>query len=171
MIFAISSPRPASPRGIRVLAVILIIAGLFLAFIALAVFLSQGSQITVTAKVLSERCHPQYDLATHRGETRCDAGVQFITVSGRVVTTSVGDAFPSEFHGSGSSKTIDLRYDSDDPTEPYKQSNYMPLGTFLMLLGVGCAVLLWGSWMAARADHIAQRSQERLQRAKVRAGR
>ena len=124
-----------------------------------------------TAKVLSEHCQQQFDIATHQSETRCNAAVQFTTTAGQVISTSVGDAFPTEFHGSGNSKTIDLRYDTDDPTAPYKQSNYMSLPTFLALLVAGCLLLLWGCWMAIRADRTAQRYRERLERIQARTRR
>ena len=53
-------------------------------------------------------------------------------------------AFPSEFSGSGRFRTIDLRYDKNDPAQPFKQSNYMPASTFVSLLASGSAVLPTG---------------------------
>jgi hypothetical protein len=72
--------------------------------------------------------------------------VRFTTVTGRVITTTVTDAFPSEFSGSGRSRTIDLRYGRNDPAQPSKQSNYMPASTFIGLLAFGAVLLLLGYW-------------------------
>lgn len=154
-------PKPFRARGLnstRILMSVMIAIGALMAVIALGVFLTQGSQITVTASVLSEHCHPQVDLATGQGETRCDAVVQFTTTAGRIITTTVTDAFPSEFRGSGPSKTIDLRYDSSDPTQPFKQSNYMSVDTFVLLLAFACAAVLFGSWGFKRAPQLAQQA-------------
>jgi hypothetical protein len=135
--------------------------GVLVAGIALVVFLTQGSQIKVQAHVLSERCHQQTDLATGEPETRCDAQVQFTAVNGQMIRTTVTDAFPYEFSGTGRSRTIALRYNSNDPAQPFKQSNYMPVGTFVVLLAFGLAAILFGGWMfrkfrpagVSRADH------------------
>jgi hypothetical protein len=138
---------------------VVVLCGLVLVVIALSVFLTQGSQIRVVADVLSERCQPRIDLAYPAGtDTRCDAAVRFTTVTGRVITTTVTDAFPSEFSGSGRSRTIDLRYDSNDPAQPFKQSNYMPATTFISLLVAGAVVLLLGFWGVARARRLAGRT-------------
>jgi hypothetical protein len=137
--------------------VVMILAGLLLVLIALVVFLGQGSQIRVTARVLSKSCHLQTDLATGQVQTRCNAEVRFTAVSGQVVTTTVGDALSSEFSGSGRSQTIDLRYDSGDPSQPFKQSNYMPVGTFILLLVLGTGALAFGWWICARARWLADR--------------
>jgi hypothetical protein len=139
--------------------IVVIVCGLLLVVIALSVFLTQGGQIRVVADVLSERCQPRTDLAYPAGtDTRCDAAVRFTTVTGRVITTTVTDAFPSEFSGSGRSKTIDLRYDANDPAQPFKQSNYMPASTFISLLASGAVVLLLGYWGVARARRLADRA-------------
>jgi hypothetical protein len=138
---------------------VVVLCGLLLVVIALGVFLTQGSQLRVVADVLSERCQPRIDLAYPAGpETRCDAVVRFTTVTGRVITTTITDAFPSEFSGSGRSRTIDLRYDRNDPAQPFKQSNYMPAGTFISLLASGGVVLLLGCWGVARARRLADRT-------------
>ena len=137
---------------------VVVLCGLLLVVIALGVFLTQGSQIRVVADVLSERCQPRIDLASAGTETRCDAAVRFTSVTGRVITTTVTDAFPSEFSGSGRSRTIDLRYDRNDPAQPFKQSNYMPAGTFISLLASGAVVLLLGYWGVARARRLADRT-------------
>lgn len=137
---------------------VVLLCGLLLAGIALGVFLTQGQQVRVVADVLSKRCHPRDDLAFPGGvETRCDAAVRF-TDAGRTITTTVTDAFPSEFSGSGRFETIDLRYDKNDPAQPFKQSNYMPASTFVILLVSGSVVLLLGYWGAARAGWIADRA-------------
>jgi len=138
---------------------VVVLCGLLLVVIALGVFLTQGSQIRVVADVLSERCQPRIDLAYPAGtETRCDAVVRFTTVTGRVITTTVTDAFPSEFSGSGRSRTIDLRYDRNGPAQPFKQSNYMPASTFISLLASGAVVLLLGYWGVARGRRLADRT-------------
>ena len=139
-------PRQLSAAGVRLARaymIVLFLCGVVLAGIALLVFSTQGSQIQVTAKVLSERCHPQTDLATHQVETRCDADVEFTAVNGQVIRTKITDAFPYEFSGSGQSRTIGLRYDESDPTQPYKQSNYMAVGVFVLLLVLGMAAMLF----------------------------
>ncbi len=64
-----------------------------------------------------------------------------------MIRTTVTDAFPDEFTGTGRSRTIALRYDRGDPTQPYKQSNYMPVGTFVMLLIFSAATISFGGWM------------------------
>jgi hypothetical protein len=52
----------------------------------------------------------QLDLATCVSETRCDAAVRYTTRTGRVITTTVSDAFPYEFrHRRGTLTTIQLR--------------------------------------------------------------
>ncbi len=148
-------------RVTRILMILMILIGLLLAGIALGVFLTQGSQIRMTANVLSERCHPQRDLGTGQVETRCDAAVRFMTVTGRVILTTVTDAFPYEFSGPRQSRTIDLRYDSNDPTQPFKQSNYMPAVTFVVLLVFGCAAILFGVWGVMRSGQLAERAARR----------
>ena len=154
-------PRRASVARVRVVRGLMLVVGscgLLMAGIALAVFLTQGSQVRVVARVLSERCHPRDDLAYPGSvETRCDAAVRF-TAGGRIITTTVTDAFPSEFSGSGRFRTIDLRYDNNDPAQPFKQSNDMPAATFIVLLVSGSAVLLLGCWGAARARWLADRA-------------
>lgn len=136
---------------------VLTLCGLVLAVVALSVFLTQGSQIRVVAHVLSERCQPRFDLALASSQTRCDAVVRFTTVTGQVITTTITDAFPSEFSGSGRYRTITLRYDRNDPAQPFRQSNYMSAGTFVSLLALGAVVLLLGYWGVARARRLADR--------------
>lgn len=154
-------PRTLSPRTFRIIMAILAADGLLAAGVALIVYLGQGSQIRVTAPVLSERCHQQRDLATFQLETRCDASVRFETRAGQVVTTTITDAFPSEFSGRGRYKTIVLRYDSSDPTHPYKQSNFMTPAAFVVILAVGCAVMILASWGYKRADRLTQKAAAR----------
>jgi hypothetical protein len=158
-------PRPASAAQVRLVRGVMlavILCGLLLVVMALSVFLTQGRQIRVVADVLSERCRPRTDLAYPAGtDSRCDAAVRFTTVTGRVITTTVTDAFPSEFSGSGRSKTIDLRYDSNDPAQPFKQSNYMPASTFISLLASGAVAALLGYWGVARARRLADRLSRR----------
>jgi hypothetical protein len=153
-------PQQASHGSVlrwRGLAVVEILVGLLLVLIALGVFLSQGSQIRVTARVLSRSCHLQPDLGTGQVDTRCDAQVQFTAVNGQVIRTEITDAFRSEFSGSGRSQTIALRYDRGDPSQPFKQSNYMPVGEFILLLVIGTGALTLGCWMYARAQWVADR--------------
>jgi hypothetical protein len=141
----------------------LLAVGAVMVLTALSVFLTEGSQIRVIAIASSERCHPQYDLATHMGETRCDADVRFVTRTGQVINATVTDAFPGEFrHVSGQPTTIQLRYDASDPTRPDKQSNYMSLGDFLLVLGLGVLALSFGGLWLARADRYAQRAVSRV---------
>jgi hypothetical protein len=130
--------------------------------IALGVFLTQGRQVRVTATVLSEHCHLQSDLATGAQETRCDGSVRFTTRSGQIITTTVTDAFPYEFsHRPGGHRTIQLRYDSSDPADPYKQSNYMSVGVFLLLLGIGAVAVAAGVLWVVRAERIADNTVRR----------
>jgi hypothetical protein len=136
--------------------------GAVLVLVALLVFLTQGSQVRVTATASSEHCHPQVDLATGIGETRCDADVRFVTVTGRIINTTVTDAFPYEFHHrSGMPTTIELRYDTNEPMRPYKQSNFMSVGQFLLVLGLGVTALSLGALWLARADRYAQNAARR----------
>jgi hypothetical protein len=58
----------------------------------------------------------------------------------------VGGALESEISTAGNQRFIDLRYDSGDPTQPYKQSNYMSAPIFAMLLAIGSGAILLGSW-------------------------
>jgi hypothetical protein len=120
--------------------------GLFFLLIALTVFTTQGSQIEVRAQVLSEQCHNAFDPADGQTETRCNLAVRFTTRSGQVVSTSVGDAFESEISYAGNRQVIELRYDSNDPSQPFKQSNYMSVQIFILLMILGCAGVLVGIW-------------------------
>jgi hypothetical protein len=128
--------------------------------IGLGVFLTQGSQIRVTATVLSETCGYQYDFgAPAASGTRCDATVRFTARSGQVIRTTVTDAFPYEFsHRAGRPTTIQLRYDSSDPTQPFKQSNYMSVGEFITVLGIGLVATTLGIWWLAGAERLAERA-------------
>ena len=119
----------------------------------------------MTGTVISEQCHPRFDAATHQSETRCDAAVRYLTSTGRVITTTVTDAFPFEFrHTPGKPATIRLRYDSNDPAHPYKQSNYMSLGPFLLLLGIGAPAAACGGWWHVPAERIAENTVRRRAR-------
>jgi hypothetical protein len=152
-------------RAVRLLGTAALLLGAFMILIALGVFLTQGSQVRVTATVLSERCHRQYDLATSSDETRCDASVRFATRSGRVITTMVTDAFPYEFsHRPGRPTTIQLRYDTSDPASPYKQSNYMSVGVFLLLLGIGAVAVTAGILWVVNAERLAENAVRRRMR-------
>jgi hypothetical protein len=103
---------------------------------------------TEAATVQSERCGYHYALV--RGTTsgtRCDASVRSTTRSGQVIGTTVTDALPYEFsHRAGRPTTIQLRYDSNDPTQPFKQSNDMSVGEFLLTVGIGLVIITGGIW-------------------------
>lgn len=143
-------------RMLRVFGVVMLLVGATLILVALSVFLTQGSQVQVTGTVLSEHCHSQYDLALQTSQTRCDASVRFTTGSGQIIRTTVTDAFPYEFsHRPGLPTTIQLRYDSTDPSDPFKQSNYMSVGEFLPLLGAGAVAATFGILWATRAGRYA----------------
>jgi hypothetical protein len=149
-------------RMFRVFGIVMLLVGAMLILISLGVFLTQGSQIEVTATVLSEHCHSQYDLALSTSQIRCDASVRFATRSGQIIRTTVTDAFPYEFgHRPGLPTTIQLRYDSTDPADPFKQSNYMPVGEFLPLLGAGAVATTFGVLWAARAERYAEHAVRR----------
>lgn len=150
-------------RQARVAGTVLLLVGAFMIFLALGVFLTQGSQIRVTATVLSEHCQYQYDFgAPAASGTRCDALVRFTTRSGQVIRTTVTDAFPYEFsHRPRRPTTIQLRYDSDDPIQPYKQSNYMSVGEFWTVLGIGAAPTAFGILIVARAERAAENAVRR----------
>jgi hypothetical protein len=140
----------------------MLIVGALMLLIALGVFLTQGSQIRVTATVLSEHCHPQVDAATGVSETRCDASVRYTTRSGQVIATTVTDAFPDEFaHRPGSPTTIQLRYDSGDPANPNKQSNYMSVGVFVLVPALGVMASAVGTLWLVRADRLAENTARR----------
>jgi hypothetical protein len=140
----------------------MLLVGAILLMVALGVFLTQGSQIQVTGTVLSEHCHPQFDLGTGATETRCDAAVRYTTRAGRVITTTVGDAYPYEFrHRPGTSPTILLRYDSNYPADPFKQSNYMSVGEFALVLGLGGIATIFGVLWLVRANRIAENTARR----------
>jgi len=144
----------------RVAAIVLLSVGAVMILIALGVFLTQGSQIRVTATVLSENCGYQYDFgAPAASGTRCNASVRFTTRSGQVIRTTVTDAFPYEFsQRAGRPTTIQLRYDSSDPTQPFKQSNYMSAGQFLIVLGIGLVATALGIWWLVGAERLAERA-------------
>jgi type II secretory pathway component PulL len=120
--------------------------GLLLVLIALIVFLSQGSEIQVRARVLSEQCYNAYDSSTHQTQTLCNLGVQFTTQSGQLVRTSVGGALQSEITNAGNQQVIELRYDSADPSQPLDQSSVMSAPIFIMLMLLGCAFIAGASW-------------------------
>jgi hypothetical protein len=151
-------------RQARVWGTVLLLIGAVMILIALGVFLTQGSQIRVTATVLSESCQSQYDPAVFTYETRCDASVRFTTRSGQLISTTVTNAFPYEFsHRLGRPTTIQLRYDSDDPTQPFKQSNYMSVGEFWTVLGIGAVPTAFGILIVARAERFAANAVRRSQ--------
>lgn len=151
-----------SRRLWRFLGTAMLATGLVMLLVGVTVFLTQGSQIQVTATVISEHCHPQYDLGTGSTDTRCGAAIRYTTRTGQVIAATITDAFPGEFrHTAAGMTTIQVRYDSGDPASPYKQSNYMPLGQFLLVLGLGCAATVAGGWWLARADLIARRAAAR----------
>ncbi|HEY7147672.1 MAG TPA: DUF3592 domain-containing protein [Streptosporangiaceae bacterium] len=154
-------PRRVTTRTFRIPGFLLTVCGLVLLCVGLRVFLTQGSQIRVTAVVLAQRCHSQFDSGDNQTEIRCDAVVSFIARGGQVIITAVTDAFAAEIKRTGQVKTIELRYDANDPWHPDKQSNYMSAGIFTLLLAVSGVALLPGAWMAARADRIAARVNKR----------
>jgi hypothetical protein len=140
----------------------MLLVGAVLLVVALGVFLTQGSQIQVTGTVLSEHCHPQFDLGTGATETRCDAAVRYTTRTGLVMTTTVVDAFPYEIrHQAGTPATIQLRYDSNYPADPFKQSNYMSVGQFALVLGLGVIATAFGVLWLVRANRIAENAARR----------
>ena len=120
--------------------------GAFIVLIALIVFAGQGSQIRVRALVLSEHCYSAFDVALHENEARCNLAVEFSTRSGQQIRTTVGGALESEISTAGNHRFIDLRYDSGDPTQPFKQSNYMSAPIFALLVAIGCGAILLGTW-------------------------
>ena len=138
-------------RILRVARGLLIATGGLFVLIALIVYPFQGSQIEVTAQILTQTCHTNFNFATHQHEVRCDLDVRFRTRSGEVVTTTVGGALLSEINSRDGHTTIQLRYDPSDPKSPYKQSNYMPIGAFLGLLVGGIAVIAYSIWAFRRA--------------------
>jgi Protein of unknown function (DUF3592) len=153
---------PRMRRLFRFCGIAILLCGAVLVLVALSVFLTQGSQIRVTAVVLSERCHPQVDLATGVGETRCDVAARFTTKSGQVINTTVTDAYRSEIrHEPGEPATIQLRYDSSDPSQPFKQSNYMSAGQFALVLGLGVLASGLGTLWLARAQRMAENAVRR----------
>jgi hypothetical protein len=149
-------------RLIRVLGWVFAVLGAFFALIAL-VFLTQDSQIRVTATVLSRHCHPQYDAGTRQTETRCNALVRY-RAAGRVITTTITDAFPTEFTTTRHVMTIDLRYDPGFPADPDKQSNYMSAGEFALLMSISVLLLAGGAWWIIRAEAIAAKGIGRMNR-------
>lgn len=149
-------------RQNRLLGSVLLLIGAVMILIALGVFLTQGSQIRVTANVLAEHCHPQYDPVVHTNETRCDATVRYASRSGQIIKTTVTDAFPSEFsHRLGRPTTIQIRYDSNDPAQPFKQSNFMSVGEFVVLLGIGAVFTTLGIRAVVGAQLFAENTVRR----------
>ena len=143
----------------RFLGAAMLAVGLLMVLLALTVYLTQGSQIQVLATATAEHCHQQFDVGTGSTGARCDAAIRYTTRTGRVIRTTVTDAFPAEFrHVPGGPTTIEIRYDPNDPASPYKQSNYMPLDQFLLVLGIGCVATGAGSWWLARADRMARKA-------------
>jgi hypothetical protein len=65
-------------------------------------------------------------------------------------------ACPYEFrHRPGKPPTIRLRYSTSDPADPFRQSNYMSAGEFLLVLGLGGVAATFGVLWPARAGRIA----------------
>ena len=147
-----SAGSPRTPRRILKIARALLIAmGGLLVFIALIVYPFQGSQIEVTAQVLTQKCYTNFNFAMQQHEVRCDLAVRFRTKTGEVITTTVGGALASEINSRDGRETIQLRYDPNDPKSPYKQSNYMPFGVFIGLLVGGLAAIVYSIWAFRRA--------------------
>jgi hypothetical protein len=146
--FEYASPRRRGPTQgqVRFFRIAAFCLGLLFLLIALTVFTTQGSQIEVRAQVLSERCHNAFDPGDGQTETRCNLAVRFTTRSGQLIRTSVGDAFKSEISYAGNRQVIELRYESNDPSAPFKQSNYMSVQIFIFLMILGCAGTLIGLW-------------------------
>lgn len=146
----------------RFLGAAMLAVGLLMVLLALTVYLTQGSQIQVTATVAAEHCHQQFDVGTGSTDTRCNAAIRYPTRTGQVIRTTVTDALPEEFrHVPGEPTTIEIRYDPSDPAGPNKQSNYMPLDQFLLVLGIGCVATGAGSWWLFRADRMARKAVSR----------
>lgn len=133
-------------RQIRFYRVALGCLGAFIAAIALIVFLGQGSQIRARALVLSKHCYNAYDVALAESQTRCNLAIEFSTRTGQQIRTTVGGALESEIAVAGNRQFVDVRYDSGDPSQPFKQSNYMSTPIFAMLMAIGCGAILLGSW-------------------------
>jgi hypothetical protein len=149
-------------RKLKIIGASLLLLGIFIVLIALFIFLTQGSQVRVTATVLSERCHQVTEADEVTVDTRCDASVRFTTQSGRAIRTMITDAFPYEFnYRPGLPTTIQLRYFTSDPTAPMKQSNYMSVGEFLALLGFGALATTAGVALLGRQTRFAERHVRR----------
>jgi hypothetical protein len=153
----------AQRRLIRVLGWVTAVLGVFFLLISLVVFLTQASEVRVTASVLSRNCSRQYDAGSRQTQTRCNALVRY-NADGRTITTTITDAFPTEFTPTGHGMTIDLRYDPGYPADPYKQSDYMSAGVFAALLSAGALILAAGTWWVIRAEPLAAKGIERVQR-------
>jgi hypothetical protein len=144
-------------RQNRILWTAILVLGALIMLLPLGIFLSQNSQTLVTATVLSEQCHSQYEVATHTTETVCNATVRFATRSGQVIRTTVSGAFPYDFsHPAGQPATISLRYDSSNPDQPVPQSSYLSLTSLLVLLGLGAVGTALGIRGVVRAERIAE---------------
>ena len=131
--------------------IFLIFCGAVLILIALFVYLTQNSQKEVTAQILNEKCRTVYYQSSFSNQTLCDLKVSYNTKDGKVIQTNVSKALPTEItKNPGKPDTIQLRYNSSDPYNPYKQSNYMSLGTFIGLL-VGGILIFFLAFIINRA--------------------
>jgi hypothetical protein len=154
--------RARGVRFFRVLAVIVILAGLLMAALALSVFFGQQGEIQVTGRVLSKSCYSQYNPVTKTTPTICDAQVIFTARNGQVIQTKITGAALEDFSDSGlRGETIDIHYDPRDPGQAINQGFYLPVGQFIVMVAVGVGFLALGSWTYARARWLNERAAQR----------
>jgi len=81
---------------------------------------------------------------------------EFTTQSGQQVRTTVGDALAAEIYSIGNQQVIDLRYDPSAPSQPFKQSNYMGVGIFILLMALGWGAILVGTggWLMTQVRQV-----------------
>jgi hypothetical protein len=135
------------PKGLaRFLRAVFVGLGLVLVLIALIVFLSQRSEIQVRAQVLNEQCFNAYNPSIHQTQTLCNLDIKFTTRSGQVIRTSFDGALQSEITTAGNQQVIELRYYSNDPSQPLDQGSVMSAPIFVVLVVLGCAFIVGAGW-------------------------